>query len=210
METTANQQLESLLERIRREGVDKATREAEEILAAARKKADAMLKEAEAAAASIKARADSEAALVTDRGKQALEHAARDVLLSVQSSLGETLRALVVRDVTEAMSPDVLRKLIDKVVESYVAAGDNSARVDVLVNPAVQKEIAAHFIGRFASEAKHGIAVHGDQGVGAGFRVQVSGENVQHDFTGKAIADAICQFVRPQLAAIVKKALPAE
>lgn len=207
METTPNQELQELLERIRREGVEKAKAEAEAIIASTRAKADEIVRTAETRAAEMKSRAETDTALTSERGRKALEQAARDTMLSVQSALANTLRELVVRDITANVSPDAVRQLIAKVVDSYLAAGANSADISVFVAPALQKEIAAHFMDRLAGEARRGLKVHADHGVVSGFKVGVSGKDVQHDFTGEAIADSICQIVRPQLAAIVKQAL---
>ena len=48
--------------------------------------------------------------------------------------------------------------------------------------------------------------VRADRGVVRGFKVALDGENVRHDFTAAAIAEAMAAMVRPRLAEILRQA----
>lgn len=200
------EELQSLLDRIQKDGVDKADAEAARLVAAAKDKSAAIVKEAEEKARAILAKADQDSAQFAERGRKALEQAARDVVLSVGESVNAMMQGIVGRDIGQALDPETLKKLIAGVVQQYVAAGAGDARIEVIVAPAQQKAITDFFLSKFAAEMRKGLTVKADSSIVAGFRVSVTGREVQHDFTGEAIRDALCQLVRPQLAEIVKQA----
>ena len=79
------EELQSLLDKINAEGVQKAEAEAARIIENAKKQAQEIRSEAEAqAAAAVKDAADQAAALET-RAEAAIKQAARDVLLQLQA-----------------------------------------------------------------------------------------------------------------------------
>ena len=88
-------ELQSLLEKIQSEGVDKAQAKAASILAEAEKAAAAKIAEAEKAAEAHLAKAEADAAVLRERSVQAVRQAARDVVLDVGClhSLGKARHA---------------------------------------------------------------------------------------------------------------------
>lgn len=95
--------LQGLIDRIRKEGVDKAESEAGEIVAEARRAAAGILREAESEAQALRDRARAEAAAFEEQGRQTLGKTARDLILSVQQAVERSLTALVHRRVEEAL-----------------------------------------------------------------------------------------------------------
>ena len=47
--------------------------------------------------------------------------------------------------------------------------------------------------------------IKADDSIISGFKVSLKGDNVQHDFSGEAITEAMCRLLRPHLAEIVKQ-----
>jgi V/A-type H+-transporting ATPase subunit E len=200
------EELASLLERIQKDGVEKAEAEAARILQAAREQADAALGEARVQAERLRADAQRDADASAERGRKTLEQAARDVVLSVADGVDALLRRLAQTRVKDALSGDALRQIVLEVVKSYAAAGPAGAPVEALVPPPRQKEIADLFLTALASELRGGVEVRGDGSVTDGFRVFLKGDRVEHDFSTEAIAESLCRLVRPHLAEIVRSA----
>ena len=93
--------LQSLLEKINRDGVEKAEAKAKEILAEAKAKADALVKDAREEAAKVKASAEAEAAGYVRRAEETIAQAARDTVLGVEGAV----TALLVKILSKALLP---------------------------------------------------------------------------------------------------------
>ena len=88
------EELQNLLERIQKDGVQKAEEESEKILARAREKAATLLKDAEKNAAAATEKAEQDAEQFMARSKKTLEQAARDVILSVGDAVTSTMKGI--------------------------------------------------------------------------------------------------------------------
>jgi V/A-type H+-transporting ATPase subunit E len=196
--------LQSLLDRINRDGVEKANSEAKAILAEAKAQADALVRDGQSKADALLLKARQEEKAMVERGQKALDQAARDLLLSLGDAIQSALQAVVLRDLGQALSPDTLRQMLVPIVEAYARQGKGT--IEVLVSPSQQQALADFFLKRFAEEMRKGLQVKADQTVLSGFRVSWVGDKIQHDFTQEALADALGQLLRPQLAELVRKA----
>lgn len=202
------EQLESLLARIQKEGVDKAQSESERILSDARRQAERLLHEAQAKADALLRQAETDRAAAVERGTVALKQAARDVMLSLAESVNRSLRALLQADVKAALDPQTLGRLIEVVVAAYVKAPAGQQRLEVLLPPAQQQALVEFAKARLSGAMREGLTFAGDGRVLAGFRVAVKADSVEHDFTDAALTNALCDLLRPHLAKIVREAAP--
>jgi len=200
------EELQGLLDRIQKDGVDKAQAEANRILADAREKAAGIVAQAEADAATRRSEADRAAALAEERSRRAIEQAARDVILSIGESLSGALREIVRQETNPILAGDSLAALIHRAIESCAARVGESASLSVILAPEDHEKLGQALLARFGKALKHGLEIRGDASVVRGFRVSVVNENVEHDFAQDAVVDALCQIVRPRLAGIIRAA----
>lgn len=200
------EELQSLLEKIQKDGVEKARTEAERILEDARQQADTVRKQAEEEARNRREAAEREAKDLQERGQRALEQAARDVILTLKGAIEATLRALVRKDVAAALDPAATADILKQVVDAYCKDRGGTPSLELLVPEELRDRIAEHFLGRLTREMQDGVAIKGDGTVLAGFRVSVKDDQMEHDFSDEAITDALCSLLRPHLANIVKSA----
>lgn len=200
------EELKHLLERIQKEGVDKAETQAEKILADARGKARQIISDAEAEAKALTERAEAEAEAFAQRGAQSLRHAARDVILSVGDTITRLMESLVRRETESALSGSTLNDIVVAVVRTYCAGATGQQTVTLLVSPEQQETLRAIVMSKLDEALSQGVEILADDSVASGFRVSVKGQHVEHDFTAEAIADALCALLRPHLAEIVKTA----
>ena len=192
-----SEELQSLLDRIRNDGVAKAESRAAEITAAAEKKAAETLAAAEKKAAETRARAEEDAAAFARRSEETLRQAARDVVRTVRENVQQTCERLLRADVKAALGGDALAAVVEAVAKASAA---EDAGAELRVPPAEAGRIAAHAKARLAAELAGGLRIAPDSDVSAGVRVLVDGGRVEHDFTDAAIAEALCRVVRPELA----------
>ena len=199
-----SEELQSLLNRIQEDAVAKSETEAEAIISKANETAKATVTAAEESAKKLIAQAEQDAEAFKIRAEKSLTQAARDVILSIGETLNSTLSAIVKKDAAEAMSTDTVKAMLVVIAENYFK--DNQGSVDVLLNDAQQKELSDTFLSELAANMKSGIELKSDDSIVAGFKVSVTNEKVEHDFTSEAIADALSQLLRPVLGKIVKEA----
>ncbi len=200
------EELQGLIDRIQKDGVDKAEEQAKGIVKAAEVKAAAIVKKAEEAAEAKRKQAEQDAESFRERGEQALRQAARDLLLSVGQALDGLMTAAVRSDVTDALSGDGLKPVLIEAVNGYFKSAEGSVDLAVLVGEDRVKDVEAWFAEKFAGKLKQGMEVKPDASVVSGFRLSVKDSKVQHDFTRDAIAETLARLLRPRLAALVKEA----
>ena len=200
------EELQSLIERIQKDGVDKAEAEAKARIKAAEEKAAAIVSKAEEEAEAKRKQAEQDAESFRDRGEQALRQAARDLLLSVGQALDAMLTESVKTDVAESLAGQGLGPTLIQAVEGYFRSASGKADVEALLPEDRKKEAEAFLSKKFADRLGKGLSVRSDSSVVSGFRLSVKDSKVQHDFTGEALAEALASLLRPRLAAIVKEA----
>ena len=186
------EELQSLIEKINRDGVEKANAEAERIVTAANEKAAAKLKEAEEKAkkeaddAKLKAEEDKK------RAEKAIAQAARDAALKVRDAIASLLEGLLLKDVESALAdPATAAAIAGDAVKELVGDGEISAGPKLV--DALKAQLAA------APSFK----VTLDETVGSGFTVKLDGGRVEHDFTGATVAAELAKRLRPDIAKLL-------
>jgi len=185
--------LQSLLEKINREGVEKADAEAKRIIDDARAKADALLKKAHEEAEREKADADRESAAYAARARESVGQAARDVVLGVKDAVATLLEKILVREVDKTLSDD--KSVFDLVT---TAIRDLTGPGEISCGPALAKALAS----RLASVGSFSVVTNEAQGTG--FTVRLDGGRIEHAFTDEVIAAELAKRLRPDLAALLK------
>lgn len=196
------EELQPLLEQIRKEGVEKAQKEASELLAQAKETAAQMVRDAEAKAKERVAKAETDAEVYTQRSTATLEQAARDVLITVGQGVENIISELVAESTKEALKIDVLEQMMVKMAEAC-AASQGETRIELLIGEADQKALVKFFADKYREKMIHGLELHTDNEILKGFKVSFTDDSVYLDFTQEAIAEALTAFLRPKLAEIV-------
>lgn len=183
--------LQYLMERIQKDAVDKAENDAAAIIAKAKEKAAEIVKAAEAEAQAKLAKADKDAEAFTERSERTLEQSARDLLLSVGKNLQDMILNLLSLQVEKSLDESTVKEMLLSLAKGY------SAHVEVDFSEADAKKLASFVTGEFAKQLSNGVEVSSDKGVKYGFRVKLDGGKVTHEFTEKAMADALSALLRP-------------
>ena len=187
-----SEDLQSLLEKINRDGIEKARAEAEAIISKAKAEAAGIVENAKKEAASSIATAREEAKTFEERARETISQAGRDTLISVENAvtamLEKLLRASADKTLLDgAAAAEVLRKAI----VDFASGGEISSA------PAVAAALAAE-----AAKAG-GFTVSPDESLRSGFTVKTDGGRVEHSFTGETLAEELSRRLRPELAKLV-------
>ena len=201
-----DEQLQSLLDRIRLEGVERAEAEAAGIIQNAEERAAGIVAAAEEEAASLRRAADADAAASLERGSLALEQAGRDFLLSLQKSIESVLRETLCETVAGALAPDIMAEILVRLADAYAAHDMNESRVDVLLSPEDRDAVGAIVMEKYRELVRQGLTLRPDERVDDGFKVSFVDYNLYHDFTAEALAEALAPVLKPPLCEIVRRA----
>lgn len=192
------EELQHLIERIQKEGVEQAEEQAARIVSEAQAQAEQTLKKAEEQAAQTLETAEREAQVFMERSRRSLEQAGRDLLLTVGRGIEKMLLEILSQAVAEAMSPET-------VVEMMMKAADGAAEFSV--NEAERDKLMQLLSARFADRMKEGVELTADRDILRGFKVSVKDGSVYRDFTDEAVVTALAAFLRPQLVELINKAV---
>ena len=200
------EELQSLLDRIQKDGVAKAREQAEAIEVDAKAQAQELLEKARAEAEEIKRTAEKEAEDSQSRANIAIQQAARDLIISLGDSIQQVLQSIVHTKVEEALAGDTLERVLLTAVKAYTESESGTGGIYALVPANQQEQITRLFMSELRAEMERGLEVRSDSSVLSGFKVSFANGDVQHDFTTDAIAESLAQLLRPHLAAIVRNA----
>lgn len=193
--------LQNLLDKIKKEGVDKAENEAAGILDSAKAKSEDIVNKAGEEADRIieKAKKDSES--FEEKGRKSLEQAARDVIISARTGIEKTLNSLIKAESARAMDDETLSEMLLKVVDAYCADSNNA---EVLVNDEDVEKFKGFMLNKLSEDAQKGINVKPDGSVANGFRIMLKDRNIEHDLTDEAVSEALSRVLRPHIAELLK------
>ena len=203
-EVAMAEDLQSLLAKIQEHGLDKANAERAAIIKKAEQEAAEITAKAKAAADAMRRAAEEECASLTKRAESAVKQAARDIVLKLNVELKERLNAILQENTANAMTPELMGRIINEMAAAYIKDGKQEAKLEVLVSPKSLEEMNAALKGSLKDSFVKQPTLFADMELGGGLKVSVSGNDVFYDFSDDAITDIVAAYIGPRLAAIVK------
>lgn len=198
-----SEELQALLERIHRDGVEKAESERERIVSDARAEADRIVADARAEGEKIVGDARKQAELLERKGEDALRQAARDTLLSLSERLKDRLRAVVQAALAEDLDAQGFSEALAKWVESELKS-DKTTSIEVGVARKDEETLSKHLMSRLGKDLKDRAGIAPLKELDSGFMLKFSGTDMEYDFSDEALTDVLCEFLSPRLAEIVR------
>ena len=185
--------LQSLLEKINRDGVEKAEAEAKKIVAAAQAKADEIVKNAQAAAAKSKAEAKTESEAYAARAAETIRQSARDVVLGVKDAVTALLEQLLTKNVDKALADEkTATALVAEAIKDLTGPGE--IRCNAQLASSLKSQVSS----------LKSFTLVSDPTFGSGFTVRTDGGRVEHTFTVETIATELAKRLRPDLAKLLQ------
>lgn len=200
------EELQGLIDRIQQEGVAKAQAEAESLVAQAEERAAQIVKAAEEQAAAKLQAAKEGAEQFTERSRKTLEQAARNLLILIGQGVENILGEIAGKEVDAALNVTVVEKMLLKLLDSFATHETDGKQIDLLLSPEDHAELSKFFAERYREKMVEGVELRTDSDVVKGFKVSLVDDQVYHDFTAPAIAEALMNLLRPDLAEIVYRA----
>ncbi|MBP7088200.1 MAG: hypothetical protein KBB01_02750 [Candidatus Omnitrophica bacterium] len=193
--------LESLIEKIKKDGVQEAKRMAQEIIDAAKKQAADIVKEANSQAQKIKEISQEEIESFRKNTENSLKKAARDLILTLREEIVSLFDKVLKKKISEQLKPEFITELIIKIVDILPAKKDKS--LEVLISDKETGKLK-NFLITSLKESKKDIEIKTSKAIEQGFRIGIKGDNIYYDFTDEAIAQALEEFLNPAISEMLK------
>ncbi|MBN2102715.1 hypothetical protein JW835_01600 [bacterium] len=191
--------IENIIEKLRKEGVEGAQKESDNILAKAKQQAEDIVAKAEKEAEKIVGNAKREANAFQENSKLAIQQAARDGELLLKERIRFLFDQVFKAEVDEAMKPDFIQTLIIKLTEHW----RKSEEVEVTISEAEQRQLEKHFLNGLKKIIKNEITLKASPNFTHGFRIGLKGEDVYYDFSDESIAEMLRAALNPRLKEIL-------
>jgi len=196
------QHVQDLINKIKAEGIEAADQKAAEIEAEARQKASAIIAEAQGRAVKIVSDAQDTARKLDDATRAALAQAARDVLLTLRQDVQAMLRKVVLRETGAALSPEVLKGMIEAALRSSFAS--SSPNIIVSLNAADAQALAAGFLDRLRADMGGKVEFRSRSDRAKGLVISFDNGKSSFDLTDEALAGYVMGFVSEEVAKLIK------
>jgi V/A-type H+-transporting ATPase subunit E len=198
-------QLQELIDKIKKAGVDSADKKAAQIEAEAEKKAEEIIADAEKRAEDILKKAKAESQKFEMVSEEAIVQAGRNMLLSFRESLLAELNVIVQEKTEKSLSKDVLSKLIPDVVKAWCKNTDAS-ELSVLLSEKDLKALTSNFKTQLKAQISKGLEIKADKTLSAGFRIGVKNGQAFYDYSAESLAQMFSAYLNPKVSELLQKA----
>jgi len=201
-------QVQELINKIKKDGVEAATEDATKIRNAAEAEAKQIVEAARKEATKIMEKAKQDADRSEKAGVAALEQASRNLLLVFRGEVQALLDKIVLKQLNESYNDDVLKKALPEMLSAWNPKTTGS--LEVLLSEASLGKLKTFFEGKLAKEIKKGLELRSDAGLSGGFRVANKDGSAYYDFSADSVAEMLCAYLNPRLAEILRASVKDE
>jgi len=199
-----SENLKSLLEKINQEGIKSAEEKARAIESRAGKDAERIIADAKKLADDIIQKAKTEAEKIKINANLGVKQASRDLLLSLKEDIKKTMNKIVAVEINKALSGEetarILAGLVDKYTEKNIQPGD----IKVLVKNEELEKIKSVFISKLKGRVESGVEFRPSENINAGFFISFDKGKSYFDFTDEGLLEALCAYLNPELAKLIR------
>lgn len=161
------QQIQDLINSIKKDGIDSATSEGKKIIEEAQSKAQAIISDAMKERDKMIADAEKKLEVEKESSIAAVKMASRDLCLSFKRDVEKIFQSILDKKVKEAMDASLLREVLATVIKA-----EFSSDVVVTLPQEKQNEITSSLAQELASELEHGVSFAFSSSLSGGFRVE--------------------------------------
>jgi V/A-type H+-transporting ATPase subunit E len=179
-------QIQDLVSSIRKEGIEVANAEAENIIAEAKKRAESLVASAKSEAQQYKDSAEKEISILRESAAVSAEQAKRDAVLAFKTEIQEEFEKILAADIRKEMTGNALGKLIRAAI-----AGENVADYAAEVS-----EVSEVLKSELAEEIKKGLEIRPGKNVQNGFRLAAKDGSGYFDCSDDGIMEMLMPYFR--------------
>jgi V/A-type H+-transporting ATPase subunit E len=195
-------QLQELIDKIKKDGIDSASGEAARLKGQAEEEAKRIVEAARKEAENIVAAAKTDVERAEKAGIAAVAQASRNLILAFKGEIQTVLDRIIAAESAAAYNGEVLKAALPEILKNWAAKGSDS--LDILLPQARLASLEGFFREKLAAELKKGLDLKSDRNLGAGFRIANRDGSAYYDFSAEAVGDLLSAYLNPRLAEIVK------
>jgi V/A-type H+-transporting ATPase subunit E len=194
-------ELNTLIEKIKKDGVDEAEKKAHEIIHSAEKKAQEILHDAEKQKKNIIIEAENEAHKLKKLTEDSIKQSVRDTVLTLRQKIINLSDTLLKRQITETLSPEFLKDIMLKLIENFKKEG--TLNIEILLGKSDKEKTEQAVLNSLSAEMKKGITFKISPSIDSGFRIGEKDKNYYYDFTDEALTEALRMYLNPKIIKIL-------
>lgn len=198
-------QLEELIEKIKKEGVEAAALEAEAIISAAKAEAEKIVNDANAQAQKIINDAMSENERMVKSSEDAIRQAGRNLLISFRESVTKQLNVILNEKVNTVYSSEELAKLIITAVENWTKNSD-ADNLAVIMNSQDLNALENTLLSAIKEKMLKGVTLKANDNFDGGFRIAVNNGSAYYDYSAEAVVEMLSGYLSPRVVELLKEA----
>ncbi len=193
--------LDSLIEKIRKEGIEQAQQQADEILKEAKQKAAAIVEQAKKEAEKIVSDGKKQVDQYQATAEIDLKQSARNFELLLKEKIQALFDRVFKQQVAKTLTPDFLKAMILKIIANWAKNG----AVEVVVSEQDKDQLEAVLFHGVHDELKKSIQLRVSSDVANGFRIGLKDNQVYYDFSDETIAEVLKSLINPKLKTILEQ-----
>ena len=197
-------QIQDLIEQIKKDGVEAAANEAENIISSAKTKAEKIISEAQAEADRILENAKAENERMVKSSEDAIRQAGRNLLISFRESISRELGVILNDNVSSVYSSEKMSQLIIKALEELAAKPD-SDDLSVILNTENLKSLEETVIAGLKARLLEGVTLKANDNFDGGFRISANGGSAYYDYSAEAVVDMLSDYLSPRVTELLKE-----
>ena len=198
-------QLQELIEKIKKEGIESAQAGAAKLKADAEAEAKKIIDDAKREAQAIIAQGKADAERSERAGVAAVEQASRNLVLAFKGEIQGLLDKLIADTASGSYSTDVIKEILPDLVRNW--AVKNTDSLSVLLSEGDLKKLDDTFKARLASALRGGVELKAGKNLGGGFHIAEKDGSAFYDFSAEAVANLLSAYLNPKLAETLKGAV---
>jgi len=195
-------QLQELIDRIKKDGIEAASEEAAALKREAEKEAAKIVAASQKEAADIINRGKADAERSEKAGKAALEQADRNLVLAFKGEIQALLDRLVSNAVASAYGEDTLKAILPELFKKW-GSKDGGDSLNLLLPEASLDKLKAWAQSALVEELKKGVELKSDRNLGKGFRIANKDGSAYYDFSSESVSELLSAYLNPHLAEIL-------
>ena len=195
-------QVQELIDKIKKDGIESASEEAARIKAEAEADARRIVESARKEAEEIVAQGRQGAERSEKAGIAALEQASRNLILAFKDEIQALLDRIISEHISANYNGDILKTALPELLKSWASkGGDNLA---VILPESELSGIKAFFSEKLTGELWKGVELKYSRKLTSGFHISNREGSIYYDFSAEAVAQLLSTYLNPKLAEILK------
>lgn len=192
------QQIQDLINSIKKDGIDSAEMEKKRIISEAEKERDRIILEAKNERESMLKGAVAEVEKERERNNEALRLAARDLSLSFKKEVERKLQAILDEKIKSAFDGDLLKDTLKSVINAEFTSG-----AVVTLSEDVKAKLSVSLLKELTNELGSGVEIVYSKDFGGGFTVMDKDGKAYIDLTDEEVVKLLYPYLSSKIRELI-------